>query len=184
MNSVMTYAAALLARRAAAAALASLLVVGAALGADKGPRTHAEGTYDSVTATYVVVEGDDLFAISERFEVPVESLKKHNGLASNEVKTGQKLSVGGASKPAAHHAVASKPLAMMTCKDFIGLDETFQPKAVYWAVAYGKHGQPDAEEMGVEGVETVIPFVVRACEKTPKETFWQKAEAEWDKLTK
>ncbi|MCG6869580.1 MAG: LysM peptidoglycan-binding domain-containing protein [Gammaproteobacteria bacterium] len=28
-----------------------------------------------MTATYVVVEGDDLIAISERFEVPIEALK-------------------------------------------------------------------------------------------------------------
>jgi LysM repeat protein len=32
-----------------------------------------------------VVEGDDLIAISERFEIPVDALKAQNNLASNEI---------------------------------------------------------------------------------------------------
>jgi acid stress chaperone HdeA len=70
----------------------------------------------------------------------------------------------------------------MTCEDFVGLDESFQPKAVYWAVAYGKDGKPEAEAVDVEGVETVIPFVVQECKKAPKESFWEKAKAEWKKI--
>ena len=42
---------------------------------DTGPRHHAQGQYDTVTATYVVVEGDDLIAIGERFQIPVDALK-------------------------------------------------------------------------------------------------------------
>jgi LysM repeat protein len=165
-----------------ALALAALLAASGAQAADKGPRAHAEGKYDTATATYMVVEGDDLFAISERFEIPVETLKSRNKLASDEVEVGQKLSVGGAHKSASHHAAAKKPLAKMTCEDFVGLEESFQPQAVYWAVAYGSNGQPEAEEVAVEGVETVIPFVVEECKKTPKESFWQKVKAEFAKL--
>jgi LysM repeat protein len=167
---------------AAAAALAAILAVGIAQAGDKGPSAHAEGNYDSVTATYVVADGDDLFAISERFDVPIEALKAQNKLASNEVEAGQKLSVGGPHKSATHQTTAKKPLSKMTCEDFVGLDETFQPKAVYWAVAYGKNGEPAADAVDVEGIETVIPFVVQECKKTPKESFWQKVEAEWKKL--
>jgi hypothetical protein len=174
---------------ASALTLTVCLGLGSAQAADTGARAHAEGKYDSVTATYVVVEGDDLFAISERFKVPVETLKAHNKLAGNEVKVGQKLAVGaaGASTAAAahksptHQAAAKKPIAKMTCEDFVGLDESFQPKAVYWAVAYGKSGQPEAEAVDVEGVETVVPFVVEECKKAPKESFWQKVKAEMKK---
>ena len=74
-------------------ALTAVLAAGSAQAADKGARHHAQGQFDTVTATYVVVEGDDLIAISERFEVPVEALKAHNKLASNEVKIGQKLAL-------------------------------------------------------------------------------------------
>lgn len=173
----------------AALALAAILAASGVQAADKGPRAHAEGKYEKATATYVVVEGDDLFAISERFEVPIETLKSNNKLKSNEVETGQKLDVGAASahKSPAHQAAAKKPtakkpLAKMTCEDFVGLDESFQPQAVYWAVAYGKNGEPEAETVDVEGVETVIPFVIAECKKAPKESFWQKVKAEFAKM--
>lgn len=57
--------------------------VGAAQAADNGARPHAQGQYDTVVTTYVVVEGDDLVAVSERFEIPVEDLKARNQLGSN-----------------------------------------------------------------------------------------------------
>jgi acid stress chaperone HdeA len=168
-----------------ALSLSVVLALGAAQAADKGARAHAEGKYDAATATYVVVEGDDLFAISERFAVPMDAIKSHNKLTSDEVKVGQTLRIAGtASHPTSktHKASAKKPLAKMTCEDFVGLDESFQPQAVYWAVAYGSHGQPEAEVLDVEGVETVIPFVVEECKKAPKESFWQKVKAELKKL--
>ena len=167
-----------------ALALTALLAASGAQAADKGARAHAQGKYDTVTATYVVAEGDDLFAISERFEVPVDTLKEHNKLSSNEVKPGEKLSLGKAAahKSPAHAAAAKKPMAKMSCEDFVGLDESFQPKAVYWAVAYGKGGKPEADEVAVEGVETVVPFVVQECKKAPKESFWEKVKTEWKKI--
>jgi|APFre7841882724_1041349.scaffolds.fasta_scaffold11177_5 LysM repeat protein len=175
-------------RLAIAAALSAMLAASGAQAADKGARAHAQGKYDTVTATYVVVDGDDLFAISERFEIPVDTLKAHNKLTADSVQAGEKLHVAaGGDKAAAHpvaphKAVAKKPLAKMSCEDFVGLDESFQPKAVYWAVAYGKGGKPEADEVAVEGVETVVPFVVQECKKAPKESFWEKVKTEWKKI--
>ncbi len=65
-------------------ALAACLTAGSAWAADKGPRHHAQGQYDTVTLTYVVVEGDDLVAVSERFEIPVDVLGAQNKLTSND----------------------------------------------------------------------------------------------------
>jgi hypothetical protein len=172
----------------AALSLTAILAAGVVQAADRGARAHAAGTYDVVTATYVVAEGDDLFAISERFAVPVDDLKAHNKLASNEVKPGEKIHVaagngkGTVPSPSPHQAAVKKPLAKMTCEDFVALDERFQPKAVYWAVAYGKAGKPEADEVAVEGVETVVPVVVQECRKAPKESFWAKVKAEWQKV--
>ncbi|HOW75608.1 MAG TPA: sulfatase-like hydrolase/transferase, partial [Candidatus Competibacteraceae bacterium] len=78
---------------------------GIAQAADQGPRHHAKGQYETVTATYTAVEGDELIAIGERFEVPVESLKAQNKLTSDEVKVGQKLVVA-AGAPEAEPASA------------------------------------------------------------------------------
>jgi LysM repeat protein len=163
----------------AALSLALILALGTAQAADTGPRAHAEGKYDTASATYLVVEGDDLFAISERFEVPMDALKAHNKMTSSEVKVGQKLKIGGT---ATHGATAKKPVSKMTCEDFLILDESFQPEAVSMAVAYGSNGQPEAEALAVEGVETVTPYIVEECKKAPKESFWQKAQAEYKKM--
>jgi acid stress chaperone HdeA len=70
----------------------------------------------------------------------------------------------------------------MTCEEFLGLEESFQPEAVSWAVGYNAKGEPEAEAVDVEGIETVVPFVVEECKKAPKESFWQKAKAEMKKL--
>jgi hypothetical protein len=40
------------------------LAAGTAQAADLGPRHHAQGQYDAATATYGVVEGDELVVIS------------------------------------------------------------------------------------------------------------------------
>jgi len=159
--------------------LSLILVFGTAQAADTGPRPHAQGEYDTVTATYLVVKGDDLFAISERFEVPIDALQAHNNMASSDVKIGQKLKIGGA---ATHSVATKKPVSKMTCEDFLVLDESFQPEAVSLAVAYGSNGQPEAEAIAVEGVETVTPYIVEECQKAPKESFWKKAQAEYKKM--
>jgi LysM repeat protein len=163
----------------AALSLSLILAFGTAQAADTGPRPHAQGEYDTVSATYLVVEGDDLFAISERFEVPMDTIKAENKMTSSEVKVGQKLKIGGA---ATHSAATKKPVSKMTCEDFLVLDESFQPEAVSMAVAYGSNGEPDAEALAVDGVETVTPYIVEECKKAPKESFWQKAKAEYKKM--
>src|SRR5512147_1958775 len=95
-----------------ALAVLACFVFSSAQAADKGARHHARGEYDTVTATYVVVEGDDLFAVSERFEIPAEDLKAQNQLSSNELKPGQKLTVataGTEGKPAGTPQITGVP---------------------------------------------------------------------------
>ena len=75
-----------------------------------------------------------------------------------------------------------KPLAKMTCEDFIGLEDSFRPKAVYWAIAYGDDGKPESAGVNVEGIEKIVPVVIEACKKTPKESFWQRVKAEFKKI--
>jgi LysM repeat protein len=163
-------------------ALTAFLAFGSAQASDTGARAHAEGKYDAASATYVVVEGDDLFSISQRFQVSVDALKAANKLTSDVVKTGEKLVISSGGGHAAAHGSSHKVSAKTTCEEFLGLEETYQPEAVSWAVAYNAKGEPVAEAVDVEGVETVIPFVIEECKKAPKETFWQKVKAEMKKL--
>jgi acid stress chaperone HdeA len=79
---------------------------------------------------------------------------------------------------------AKKPLAKMTCEDFIGFEESFRPKVVYWAVAYGQGGKPESAGVHVAGIEQMIPVLIEGCKKAPKESFWEKVKAEVKKLEK
>ena len=75
-----------------------------------------------------------------------------------------------------------KALEKMTCEDFVVLEDSFKPHAVYWAIAYGEDGKPESAGVNVEGIEQIVPVVIEACQKVPKESFWQKVKAEFTKL--
>ena len=79
-------------------------------------------------------------------------------------------------------ASSKKPLEKMTCEEFVGLEDSFKPNAVSRAVAYGADGKPESADVNVEGIQRVVPVVIEACQKTPKESFWQKVKAEFTKL--
>src|SRR5215813_8537682 len=77
-----------------------------------------------------------------------------------------------------------KPVGKMTCEEFLGFEESFKPKVVYWAVARSQSGKPESAGINVEGTEKMIPVLVEACKKAPKESFWEKVKAEVKKLEK
>ena len=92
--------------------------------------------------------------------------------------------LAGAPLVFAQSSAAKKPLGKMTCEDFLVIEDTFKPKVVYWAAAYGKGGKPEAAVLDVEGTEKVVPVIIEVCKKAPKESFWQKVKAEFKKLEK
>jgi acid stress chaperone HdeA len=71
-----------------------------------------------------------------------------------------------------------------TCSDFLGADDTFRPKLVYWATAYSKAGKPEASIVDVKGTESIVPIIAEECRKTPQETFLQKLDVAWKSLEK
>jgi len=94
------------------------------------------------------------------------------------------LVAGSTGALAAQSSAANKPLGKMTCEDYVALDESFKPKMVYWAVAYGQGGKPESAGINVEGTEKIIAALGEACKKAPKESFWEKVKAEVKKLEK
>ncbi|HJU62405.1 MAG TPA: HdeA/HdeB family chaperone [Candidatus Binatia bacterium] len=90
----------------------------------------------------------------------------------------------GSSAALAQSDATKKPLGKMTCEDFIGFEESFKPKVVYWAVAYGQGGKPESAGVNVAGIEKMIPVLIEGCKKAPKESFWEKVKAEVKKLEK
>jgi acid stress chaperone HdeA len=75
-----------------------------------------------------------------------------------------------------------KPVAKWTCEDFVGVDDQFKPKVVYWATAYAKGGKPEASVVDIEGTEKVTPIVIDECQKAPQASFWQKLKGAWAKV--
>jgi acid stress chaperone HdeA len=82
----------------------------------------------------------------------------------------------------AQSSSGKKAVEKMTCEDFVGLEDSFKPDAVHWAIAYGEDGKPESAGVSVEGIEQIVPVVIEACQKAPKESFWQKVKAEFTKL--
>ena len=66
---------------------------------------------------------------------------------------------------------AKKPLGKLTCEEFLAFDETFKPKVVYWAAAYGKGGRAESAVLDVEGTEKLIPVIIEKCKAAPKSSF-------------
>lgn len=98
------------------------------------------------------------------------------------VAFGLAIGVAVVSISAAQAKIQKKALDKVTCEEFNGLDESFKPKVIAWAAGYGLgQKKPDVVEMDIDGVEKITPFVIDACAKAPKESFWSKVETELKK---
>jgi acid stress chaperone HdeA len=92
--------------------------------------------------------------------------------------------VAGSTVVLAQSSGTNKPLGKMTCDDFLSFEDSFKPKVVYWAVAYGQGGKPESAGINVAGIEKMIPVLIDACKKAPKDSFWEKVKAEVKKIEK
>ena len=84
----------------------------------------------------------------------------------------------GAALASAQSPAPKKALGKLTCEEFLGVDESFRPKMVYYAAAYSRGGAPEAAMLDVEGTEKLIPVIVEKCKASPKDSFYQKVKAE------
>jgi acid stress chaperone HdeA len=81
----------------------------------------------------------------------------------------------------AQASAPKKPLGKLTCEEFLAYEETFKPKVVYWAVAYGKGGKAETAVLDVEGTDKVIPVIIEKCKATPKASFLKTVKSESSK---
>lgn len=75
-----------------------------------------------------------------------------------------------------------KPVSKWTCEDFLALDESFQPKAIYFAEGFNKKDKPVDAVMDTAGIEKIVPLVIQECQQAPKATFWSKIKSSWAKI--
>jgi hypothetical protein len=97
--------------------------------------------------------------VSECMKAPKESLS--TAIQRHEV---------GAYKPVAS---APKPTTM-TCAEFVELENTTQPKVVYWAEGFNKDGGVADSVVDIEETDTLVPVLIKECKEAPKLTLWQK----------
>ena len=64
-----------------------------------------------------------------------------------------------------------EPVTKWTCADFLGVEDAFRPKLIYWATAQAKAEKPEAATINIEGTEKVIPIIVEDCKKAPRTRF-------------
>jgi acid stress chaperone HdeA len=81
----------------------------------------------------------------------------------------------------AQTSVPKKPLGKLTCEEFLAYDETFKPKVVYWAVAYGKGGKAESAVLDVERTDKVIPVIIEKCKAAPRASFLKTVKSESSK---
>lgn len=79
-------------------------------------------------------------------------------------------------------SVEKKALDKITCEQFLAVEDVYQPKVIYWAVAHAQKGKPGNAIVNIEGTEKIIPIVIDACKKEPKASFWDKVKEEVKKV--
>lgn len=79
--------------------------------------------------------------------------------------------------PAAKLDSTKKPLAKVTCEDFLAFDEIIQPKYVIAAEPYAKNSKAKSVVIDVVATETLVPVLIEECTKTPKESFLAKLKS-------
>ncbi|MGB7934737.1 MAG: acid-activated periplasmic chaperone HdeA [Gammaproteobacteria bacterium] len=92
------------------------------------------------------------------------------------------IALSAAAETKTSAAQIKKPVTQWTCREFIALGNQYKPKAVYWASAYAKGGEPEASELDIDGTEQITPGIVQDCEREPESSFWQKLKAAWEKV--
>ncbi|MGE8185907.1 acid-activated periplasmic chaperone HdeA [Pseudomonas sp. NPDC086278] len=65
----------------------------------------------------------------------------------------------------------AKPVDKWTCGDFLEMDETYQPNAIFFAEGFTKSGKPVDAVMDVDGTLKVTPKVIEACTQNAQGSF-------------
>lgn len=72
-----------------------------------------------------------------------------------------------------------KPLGKVTCEEFISFEDIIKPQYVIAATAHtkGKGSNPKDTVIEIVDTDTMVPILIEECQKTPKESFWEKLKS-------
>ena len=75
-----------------------------------------------------------------------------------------------------------KQIEKITCREFLTLQQQFQPQAVSYAVGYDKAHKPDDAVLDIAGISRLVPVVQKSCRTAPQQTLLQRIRADIRKL--
>lgn len=75
-----------------------------------------------------------------------------------------------------------KQIEKVTCREFLGLQQQFQPQAVSYAIGYDKARKPEDAVLDIAGISRIVPVVQKSCRTTPQLTLIQRIRADLHKL--
>ena len=87
------------------------------------------------------------------------------------------IALGGLMAAGAASA-ASKKVDQVTCEEFLALDPDDQNRIAYWVDGYAQaKGEAAVGTVALDKFGQPIGALVEDCQKTPKETLWQKLKS-------
>ncbi len=75
-----------------------------------------------------------------------------------------------------------KTAEKITCREFLALDDQFKPTAVSFVLGYDKAKRPEARDVDVAGVDSIVPVIVDTCRARPTETLLQRIRNDLHRL--
>lgn len=75
-----------------------------------------------------------------------------------------------------------KQIDKVTCREFLALQERFQPQVVSYAFGYDKARKPDDGVLDVAGISRIVPVVQKSCRTAPQQTLIQRIRADLRKM--
>lgn len=67
-----------------------------------------------------------------------------------------------------------KQIDKVTCREFLALQDRFQPQAISYAIGYDKARKPEDAVLDVSGIARLVPVVQKTCRTTPQLSLLQR----------
>lgn len=75
-----------------------------------------------------------------------------------------------------------KQIEKVTCREFLALQDRFQPQVVSYAVGYDKARKPEDAILDVSGISRIVPVVQKSCRTAPEQPLIQRIHADLHKM--
>lgn len=100
------------------------------------------------------------------------------GIASAQTKISERNGV----ITTTHTERRGKQIEKVTCREFLALQDRFQPQVISYAVGYDKARKPEDAVLDVAGISRIVPVVQKSCRTSPQQTLIQRIRTDLRKM--